>query len=414
MSSGDPTSKGRMMSVAEAQERILALAAPLGEETVPLTAACGRALRRDVVARRTQPPFDAAQMDGYAVALPEGGAAPAGTPFRLRGEARAGAAAEATLSPGEAVRIFTGAPMPAATQGTRLSIALQEDASQQGDVVSFSEAVGPEAWIRPAGLDFSEGDVLLTAPRRISPEDVALAAASGAPWLTVSRRPRAALLTLGDELRLPGETLGPSDIHASNQFGVAALLAKAGVEIVMPPVVPDDIASLSRVIEDVSGADLIVTLGGASDGDHDLARPAFAALGMAPDFYKIAMRPGKPLMAGRLGRALVLGLPGNPVSAMVCSRVFVLPALAALEGAPGLGEEWVELPLAETLGKGGPRAHYMRAVIEGRGAERRVRVYEDQDSSRLRLLSTADCLALRPANDPKRDEGARIPCLLLR
>ena len=289
-----------LMPVAEALNRITAMAAPLGEETVSLIGAAGRALRRDVAAIRAQPPFDAAQMDGYAVALGGDAPAPAGERFALKGEARAAPAPRPALAPGEAVRIFTGAPMPAAQSDARLAVALQEDASVEGGAVSFSEPVAPGRWIRPSGLDFSAGDVLLRAPRRLTPEDVALAASAGAPWLTVARRPRVALLTLGDELRLPGEILGPDHIHASNQFGVGALLTAAGAEVTLAPVAPDDLDALQAVIEGAAGADLIVTLGGASEGDHDLARPAFAALGMTPDFYKIAMRPGKPLMAGNL------------------------------------------------------------------------------------------------------------------
>lgn len=410
-------SRPPLLPVEEALARLLALVEPVESEAAPLSDAAGRILRRPIMAGHAQPPFDAAQMDGYAVALsPEQSEeAPSGSPFELIGEARAGAGAEAELRPGQAVRIFTGAPLPKAAPGARLAVALQEDAAVKDSAVSFSEAIRAGAWIRPAGLDFKPGDALLTAPRRLSPEDVALAAASGAATLSVARRPTATLLTLGDELRQPGEPLGPDQIYASNQYGVAALLRAAGAEAATPPIVPDDLDSLKSAIGAALSSDLIVTLGGASEGDHDLARPAFAAHGMQPDFYKIAMRPGKPLMAGRLGRSLVVGLPGNPVSAMICARVFLLPALAALEGDPdGAAARWETLPLAHALEKGGPRAHYMRAMVEEHAGRRHVRVYEDQDSSRLRLLSGADCLALRPANDPPREEGALIACQMLR
>lgn len=401
-----------LMTVAEARERLLALARPVGTEIAALPAAAGRVLRAPVTADRSQPPFDAAQMDGYALGL-SGEAAEAGTPFRLIGETRAGAAFEQGLAPGEAIRIFTGAPLPPAAGGARLSLALQEDATVEGEIVRFSEAATAGRWIRPSGLDFRAGETLLPAPRVLSPEDVALAAAAGRPWLTVSRRPRVTLLALGDELRLPGEATDAAAIFSSNQFGVAALLSQAGATVDLPPIVPDTLEALVGAIENAAGADLIVTLGGASDGDHDLARPAFASLGMTPTFYKIAMRPGKPLMAGRFRDAMVTGLPGNPVSAMVCARVFLLDAIGRMTGAPVSGGAVFPMPLAVDLGPGGARQHYMRARIDGAGPDARVAPYEDQDSSRLGLLSGADCLLIRPAGDGPRQAGEVVECLSL-
>ncbi|MEM9725264.1 MAG: molybdopterin molybdotransferase MoeA [Pseudomonadota bacterium] len=431
--------KGALLSVEAALHRLLSLTAPLQAETAPLMEAVGRVLREPLAATHTQPPFDASQMDGYAVALSQGsrseeavataGLAAAGTTFTLRGSSRAGSGApsELTLRPGEAIRIFTGAPLPPAAPGAALTVALQEDATvaeADGTAprVSFREALRPGRWIRPRGLDFQAGDVLLAAPRRLSAEDVTLAAAAGAPSLMVTRRPRVALLALGDELREPGAPLGPDQIYASGQYGVAALLAQAGADIRLPPIVPDALDALIAALRAASDVDLLVTLGGASAGDHDLARPAFEALGVTPEFHRIAMRPGKPLMAGRLGETIAVGLPGNPVSALVCARVFLLPTLAAMEGAPPAahavgGGAWLSARLATDLGPGGPRAHYMRAVFEAAadgGADRRVRPFEDQDSSRQALLSAADCLVLRPAGDPPRPAGAPIDCLPLR
>ncbi|MEL6980457.1 MAG: molybdopterin molybdotransferase MoeA [Pseudomonadota bacterium] len=412
--SGDPAARG-LLSVEAAMARVLALASPaVGPETVSLSAAEGRLLRAPVIARRDQPPFDAAQMDGYVCAF-DGEVAAAGARFALVGETRAGGARGQALRPGEAMRIFTGAPTPAAAPGASLGLALQEDAEvlESAAAVRFSEAVTARRWIRRAGLDFTSGQCLIEAGRRLRPEEIALAAAAGAPWLTVARRPRAVLLTLGDELRLPGEPIGAAEIFSSNQFGVAALLRRAGADVVTPPVAPDDLAALRGAIRAAAGADLIVTLGGASDGDHDLARPAFAAEGMDPTFYKIAMRPGKPLMAGRLGGALVIGLPGNPVSAMVCARLFLIPALRALEGAEATAPEWFEAPLAVDLGPGGARDHYMRAQLQHGGGGASVRPYEDQDSSRLALLASADCLARLPAGAPALPKGSMLSCLPL-
>lgn len=404
----DPAARGPMLSVADARKEILYLCAPLDAESVPLTEAAGRVLAEEATALRTQPPFDAAAMDGWAVRAEE---ATLGATLSPSGEAAAGSRADRALGKGEAIRIFTGAPMPEGAD----ALVIQEDAETLANGrVQINEAAVAGLHIRKSGVDFHEGALLLPALRRLSPEDVALAAAAGRPWLSVSRRPRVALLSLGDELKLPGEKLGPDDIVASNAYGVAALAREAGAEVSLSPPVPDDLGALRTAIRGASGADLIVTLGGASDGDHDLARPAFAAEGGSLGFYKIAMRPGKPLACGTLARAVTLGLPGNPVSAMVCARLFLIPAIERLQGLPGAAPRTIDLASGAALEANGPREHYMRAVIEGPVGSRSVRAVDSQDSSLLSRLSGADALIVRPPFAKASEAGALVPVILLR
>ncbi len=403
-----------MISVAEARARLLALIEPVGAETVSLLDAAGRVLRAPIVARRTQPPFAASAMDGYAVRA--GDLAEPGATLRLVGAAPAGAVPEAPLGPGETVRIFTGAPLPRGAD----AVLLQEDARLDGPAeaprVAAATPPEPGAWVRPAGGDFHEGATLATAPRRLSPEDVALAAAAGHAWLTVSRRPRVAVLALGDELALPGDPLGPAAIVSTNNFGLAALIREAGGAPVFCPIVPDDPAALGAAIAEARGCDLIATLGGASDGAHDLARPAFKAAGATLDFYRIAMRPGKPLSAARFPGAgpAAIGLPGNPVSAMVCARLFLTPAIAAAAGLPPEPPATVRLPLAEAMPANGVREHYARGrLVDGPDGPAAAPA-DDQDSSLLSRLSAADLLILRPPSTPASPAGALVDCLILR
>lgn len=395
-----------MLSVTEARARILGLITPVGAEMASLETADGRVLAEPLTANRTQPPFDASAMDGYAVRAAD---AVLGAELTVVAEIAAGAAAPRALQPGEAMRIFTGAPLPPGAD----AILLQEDARCDGTRVTVGDAPAPGAWIRPAGGDFEAGQELLAAPRRLTPMDVALAAAMARPWLPVRRRPRVALLAFGDELVWPGEPLGPSAIVSSNSFGVGAMLARLGAGCASFPITPDDLDATRAAIRAAAGFDLIVTLGGASDGDHDLARPAFAAEGMDPDFYKIAMRPGKPLMAGRLGAAAVVGLPGNPVSAMVCALLFLRPAVEALLGLAPSPLPTRELPLASPVEANGPREHYMRArQINGPSGPMAAPV-DSQDSSLVSRLAAADLLIIRPPHDPARPAGAPVSCALL-
>ncbi|KAJ54520.1 molybdenum cofactor biosynthesis protein MoaA [Actibacterium mucosum KCTC 23349] len=384
-----------MISVAEALDRLLELVDVLPTEDVPLAQANGRALAADIVARRTQPPFDASAMDGYAVKAAE--VEPAAM-FRVVGEAAAGKAFDGVIKAGEAVRIFTGAPVPDGAD----CIVIQEDTSRSGDVITLLPELGDGTHIRPAGGDFFEG-ARLSAPCRLGPNDIALAAAMNVPHLTVRRKPRVALIATGNELVMPGETPGPDQIIASNSFGLQALLESAGAEVRMLPIARDTTASLRAVFDLAKGADLVITIGGASVGDHDLVAPVAAELGMQQAFYKIAMRPGKPLMAGRMGDAAMIGLPGNPVSAMVCGHVFVLPTLRAMMGLPQ-PDLTRQAPLAAAIGTNGPRQHYMRATLGLDG----LMVFDRQDSSLLSVLGAANALVIRPPHDGARDAGEDV------
>jgi molybdopterin molybdotransferase len=389
-----------MITVDDALEKLLALAAPLEVEQVPLRAAAGRTLARPVTARRDQPPFSAAAMDGYAIA---GDPAP-GDRFAVIGEAAAGHGFTGPVAPGQAVRIFTGAPMPAGA--TRVII--QEDTARDGDTITLTGDPGQRRHVRAMGTDFRAGDTL-QAPRVLSPSDVTLLAAMNIDAVPVTRRPEVAIIATGDELVQPGEDPGPDQIITSNSYGLAALVEGLGATARLLPIARDTHAALQAVFDLADGADLILTIGGASVGDHDLVGPALADRGMDRAFYKVAMRPGKPLMAGRLGDAALIGLPGNPVSAMVCGHVFVAPVIRALLGQTDVVPAPAPRPLAVPLPANGPRQHYLRARTTDAG----VAPFDTQDSSLLSVLSEADCLIVQPADDPGRPVGAAVPVLPL-
>ena len=382
-----------MIPVEEALTRVFALCPRLPTETVPLAQALGRVLAEPARALRDQPPFAASAMDGYAVA---GTPAP-GDRLRVIGEAAAGRSFDGPVGPGEAVRIFTGAPVP--TGATRVII--QEDATRDGDWIALKDGFDEAGHIRPAGGDFRAGDAL-SAPRRLRPFDLALLAAMNRAEMVVTRRPVVALIATGDELVMPGEDPRPDQITASNTFALKAMVEAEGAEARILPIARDDAAHLRAVLELARGADVIVTTGGASVGDHDLVAPVSRDLGAEPAFWRIAMRPGKPLMAARLFDALMLGLPGNPVSSVVCGHLFLLPALRAMLGLGAWPAPTREAALAEEVPENGPRAHYMRARIEPGG---RIRPFAQQDSSLLTVLADADALLVRPIRDPARPEG---------
>ncbi len=395
-----------MISVEEARARILALMAPVGRETVAITQAVGRVLADGIVARRTQPPFDASAMDGYAV---RGAEVHPGARFRVAGEAAAGHPWDGEAAPGEAVRIFTGAPVPAGLD----RIVIQEDADRDGDAIVLHDDLDPAPYLRRAGLDFAEGDALLSTGTRLTPENVALLAAAGHAFVAVHRRPRVTLLATGDELALPGDPVGEGGIVSSNNFGLAALIEILGGHADILPIAPDEPEALRRLALEGAQADLFVTLGGASVGDHDLIRPVLAEHGLALDLYKVAMRPGKPLMAGRLGETPMLGLPGNPVSAMVCGRVFLAPALSVLSGEGARMPATRRAVLETDIPENGPREHYMRARCTARDGTLSVAPFDSQDSARLALLSRANSLMIRPVSDPPRAVGEAVDVILL-
>jgi molybdopterin molybdotransferase len=388
-----------MITVDEALQRCFALVTPLPSEPVLLRQAAGRVLAELATARLTQPPFDASAMDGYAL----GRAGEVGASFTVIGEAGAGHAFAGTLAPDQAVRIFTGAPLPKGAE----TIAIQEDVTTSSTGITLTASARSGANIRKRGQDFAQGDTL-SAPRRLTSKDLALLAAMNIPEVAASRRPVVALIATGDELVMPGDQPGPDQIVASNLFALEAMARAEGAEVRMLPIARDTEDDLRQVFQLAEGADLIVTIGGASVGDHDLVGKVAADLGLERAFWKIAMRPGKPLMAGRLGPSLMLGLPGNPVSAIVCGHLFLLPMLRAMQGLPATPAPTAQAILAEDVGPAGPRVHYMRARLSPGDGLPRIAPFASQDSALLRILTEADALLIRPQDDGPRRAGERV------
>ncbi len=393
-----------MITVEAALRRLFALAAALPTETIPLRHAAGRYMVSAATALRDQPPFPASAMDGYAVL---GDPAPGAT-FRVVGEAGAGNAFAGAVTAGETLRIFTGAPVPDGM--TRVII--QEDVDRTGDIITIRPNADHGTNIRPLGQDFRAGAAL--PPRRLHAHDLALLAAMNVPHVTVTRRPVVAIIPTGDELVMPGEAPRPDQIIASNSFAIAALAEAAGAEVRMLPIARDTVAALGTVLELAQGADVIVTIGGASVGDHDLVAKVAGSMGFAPSFWKIAMRPGKPLMAGRFGDGLMLGLPGNPVSAIVCAHLFLLPLLRALQGGGAAPPAVRRALLGVDVDANGPRAHYMRARLTAGDGLPRITPFDRQDSSLLTILTEADALLIRPIGDGPRHVGAMADYIPLR
>lgn len=390
-----------MISTETALAHLFDLVRPLPGEKVGLRAAHGRVLAAAVTAHRDQPPFAAAAMDGYAVRQAD--LAP-GARLQVVGEAAAGHRWAGTLAPGQALRIFTGAPLPAGAD----HVLIQENVTRAGAQITLDDSDNSAAHLRAAGADFPAGHSL-PAPRRLTPADIALLAAMNIPAVTVTRKPEVAIIATGDELVSPGESPKADQIIASNSYGLAALLGAAGAAPRLLPIARDTEASLRQAFDLARGADLIVTIGGASVGDHDLVGDVAAGAGMARAFYKVAMRPGKPLMAGRMGEAAMIGLPGNPVSAMVCGHVFLLPVIRKMLGLGAAPAPRDTAVLTHDIGANGPREHYMRARTGPEG----LRVFDRQDSALLTVLAEANCLAIRPKNDPARRKGEQLEIIHL-
>ncbi len=395
-----------MLSVDEALARILDGAAPTHAVRVPLADAAHRVLAENLPATLTQPPFDASAMDGYAVR----GADVATLPVRLSliGEARAGQSFEGTVGSGQCVRIFTGAPVPSGAD----AIVIQENTRADGSSVEIVEGTPDPAHIRPRGGDFEDGQVLLQTGRTLDARAILLAAAMGQGTLAVRRKPVIAVLATGDELVEPGQQPGPDQIISSNPYGLAAMIAAAGAEPRLLGIARDTRAALDEKIAAADGADVLVTTGGASVGDHDLVAPALKARGMALAFWKIAMRPGKPMLFGKLGEQRVLGLPGNPVSALICGRVFLLPLIDRLLGRAVSPASPVRARLTEPLDRNGPRQHFMRAVTtrDETGALL-VTPQVSQDSSLMSPLAASNALLVRAVNAPALPAGADVEVL---
>jgi len=390
-----------LVPVAEAQARLFALADPVSTETLPIRQAAGRWAAADIAARRTQPVADLSAMDGYAIRF-----ADLPGPWRVIGESAAGRPFAGTVAAGEAVRIFTGAALPDGAD----TVLVQEEAAREGERLMLG-GEGPAHRgrnVRARGLDFHDGDRLIAAGERLTPARIAVAATGGQGSLPVRRAVRVALAATGDELVPAGGPISGAQLPESNGVMLAAMLADLPVEIVDLGILPDRLDVLTEAFRSVE-ADLLVTTGGASVGDHDLVRPALLAAGGEIDFWRIALRPGKPMMAGRLGTALVLGLPGNPVSAFVTATLFVRPLIAHLAGAADPLPVTTHALLGEDLPANGGRTDYLRARLE----DGRAYASTIQDSSMLLTLARSTCLILRPAHAPAARAGESAEILVI-
>lgn len=397
-----------MISVEEAQQRLISLIAPLGSEQVALSEALGRVLAEDVVARRTQPPWPVSAMDGYAVRAADVMAIPAR--LKVIGAAPAGQAFAGSVGRGEAVRIFTGAPVPDGAD----CIVIQEDTERDNDTVIVREGAPKGRYVRPAGLDFREGEIGLKAGRRLSAADIGFAAAMNRPWLLVHRRPRVAILPTGDEVVMPGDPVGPHQIVSSNGIALAALVTACGGVPIHLAIAPDDNTALQRIAAGAAGADLLLTTGGASVGDHDLVRDALGAAGLSLDFWTVAMRPGKPLMVGRYRDTPMIGLPGNPVSTLVCGLLFAKPALAKMSGLADVFAAPTRARLKIPLEPNDRRQDYLRAQLSrSPDGILETEPFAKQDSSMISLLSRADCLLIRAPHAPAAKTGDWVEILPL-
>jgi molybdopterin molybdotransferase len=389
-----------MISVEEARARILAAFAPLGAERVALADAAGRVLAADAHAGADQPPFFVSMMDGYAVRSTDTG------PRRVIGSAPAGSPFPGMLGGGEALRLFTGSVVPDGAD----AVLAQEDTERDGDIVRFTESPHPGKFVRPRGQDFRAGEILASKGRRLSARDLALLAAGDVAAVAAARRPVVAFAATGDELSKPGEPRKPGGVVASSVYGLSPLIAQWGAIPRDLGILPDRIEAIAALADQT--CDLLVTLGGASVGDHDLIQAALGPRGLALDFWKIAMRPGKPLIFGRLGQTPFLGLPGNPVSTLVCATLFLRPAIAAMLGADA-ATPLRRARLAAPLKANDQREDYLRARCEERDGDLWVRPFPVQDSAMLKIFARADALIVRKPDAPALAEGAPVEVLTL-
>ena len=390
-----------LLPIADAQRRLFAASTPVEIEAVPIARAIGRWAAADVLARRTQPAADLSAMDGYAIRFDD-----LPGPWRVVGESAAGRPLDTPVGAGEAARIFTGAGLPPGAD----TVLIQEEAARDGDRLTLAgEGPGHRGRnTRRKGLDFAAGDRLVAAGERLTPARLALAATGGHGTLPVRRRVRVALVATGDELMPPGDALPALALPESNRLMLAAMLADLPVELIDLGILPDDLATMTTAFARVD-ADLLVTSGGASVGDHDLVRPALKAAGGGIDFWRIALRPGKPMMAGRIGDTAVLGLPGNPVSAFVTATLFVRPLVAHLAGAADPLPRAMPVTLGESLAANNARTDYLRGELrDGLAYASTV-----QDSSMLLTLARSTCLIVRPADAPAANAGDSAEILLI-
>jgi molybdopterin molybdotransferase len=397
------------MPVADALAAVLSGADALPEEMAALDTAYKRTLARDLAALRTQPPQAMSAMDGYAVRAAD--AARAGARLKVIGEIAAGRPFDRIVGPGEAARIFTGGVIPDGAD----AVIIQEDTVVEGGGITVTEAAVAGRHIRRAGVDFRQGDVLLKAGYELSDRDLSLAASMNYPLLPVRRRPKVALLATGDELVMPGETPGPGQIVYSNGYALRALARAEGADVIDLGIAADTLSATTSGIRRArdAGADILITTGGASVGDHDLVKRALDAEGVAMAFWRIAMRPGKPLMHGRLGAMRVIGLPGNPVSSYVCAFLFLVPLIRKLCGRLTIHHATESALLGRDIAANDQREDYLRARLATRNDGALIATTVDhQDSSLLGNLAAAQALLIRPPFAPAAKAGA--VCSILR
>ena len=398
-----------LLSVADALARVLDGVEPLPRVDAPLTEAAGRVLAADVAALRTQPPADLSAMDGYAVRAADVASVPA--TLKIVGEVAAGHPFQGQVGPGHAARIFTGGVVPPGAD----TIVIQENTKRDGERVAVNTPSPAGRHIRRAGLDFRQGAVLLPRGRRLSDRDLMLAAAMSHPTVPVHRRPKVAVLGTGDELKAPGSPLGPGEIVYSNGFALMALARAEGAEVVDLGIVRDQVEATVAAIRRArdAGADILLTTGGASVGDYDLVQKGLAAEGLALAFWRVALRPGRPMMNGRLGSMHVLGLPGNPVSAYVCAILFLVPLIRRLAGRSDAEPATESAVLGRELPENDERADYLRATLtRGPDGTWVATPLKTQDSSMMAALANADCLVIREPHAAAASAGSR--CVILR
>ncbi len=393
-----------LLPVEDALDRILKTAVVLSQETVVLEKALGRVASQPVLAKRDQPPFDASAMDGYAIRH-EGQLAT----LKVIGVAAAGHAFKGTLNAGQAVRIFTGAPVPKGAD----TVVIQENVSARGDTIDISEYPALGRNIRPRGLDFSKGAVLVPANTKLNARDIGLAASGNTAFIRVRRKPVVAVLTTGDELVLPGTKARADQITSSNNHALLAFAQTLGAQVINLGIIADNLKAITAAIKKASAADILITTGGASVGDHDFVQEALGKAGVKIDFWKIAMRPGKPFMFGTKGKLRVLGLPGNPVAALVCAQLFLKPLIAAMLNVN------VEAPahtaiLTTDLPTNDRRQDYLRSTLHiAPDGSRHVAAVAKQDSSMQRIMRNAQCLIIRKPFAPAAKAGDVVDILLL-
>jgi len=397
-----------LMPVAEALQRVLADAAPLAAEAVPLNEALGRVLTQDVAALRTQPPASVSAMDGYAVRGQDVTSAP--VTLQVIGEVAAGHPFDGTVGPGQAARIFTGGLMPAGAD----TVVVQEVTRRDGDAVIVEKSVAPGRNVRSKGLDFSEGQVLLKKGRRLTGRDLMLAAAMNHPTVPVYRRPKIAIAGTGDELMPPGSALQAGQIVFSNGFALSALARGEGAEVNDLGIARDKLDDIAAKVREARawGADVLVTTGGASVGEHDLVQQALASEGLDLSFWRVALRPGRPMMHGKVGAMQVLGVPGNPVSSYVCSYLFLTPLIRRLAGRTDVEQKPEPARLGRDLPENDERQDYLRASLEDGPDGPMATPLMAQDSSQMALLARAECLVIRPPHAPAAPAGSS--CVILK